>query len=989
MKPKFYLPVIFVLLFLWSSVSVFSQSAGPDKVITPVGFDKSEKLSNVKAIPTVSTDRSWKGDVIPIKDEFDEELNIPSSWTGPDPALQDWMMSSTTAATVHQNFGGVPIYLTIGGMDPPDPNGDVGPDHYMQMVESRFQIFDKNGNSLYGPAFNTTLWDGFTGPWTDDDIFNDYYPIILYDEYANRWIASLFSNPYKPDGPFYELIAVSETGDPTGVWYRYAYEFNNRPHLPKFGIWPDGYYFTAGFFAPGLYGPYVETGVCVLDRNAMIAGDPTAQLIMLTMQSGWLLPSDADGATPPPAGSPAYMMCLDSDSLRMWEVAVDWGTPSNSSLIYTTSLSVDPYSQVGSIDQPGTNTQLNSRSDRLMYRLQYRNFGSYEVLLTNQSVDADGTGRAGVRWYEIRNTGSGWNIYQQGTFAPADGDSRWMGSVAMNSNGDIAVGYSVSSSSTYPSIRIAGQTAANSGTGILDVDETSIFEGYDSKPESPAWGNYTMMAVDPSDDETFWYTNEYAVGRFFWHTQIASFTLAPYCSSFGNSTADEWIQTIALGTYTNNSGNNGGYLDNTINPVSVESGKSYSFSGTPDFSGRSRREFWRVWIDFNADGDFDDSGEEVFAADARKGPVNGSISIPAGLTGETRMRVSMKYNGAPGPCEQFDYGEVEDYKLTFTAPVPLPPVADFEGTPTTVTEGNSVDFTDLSLNDPTSWEWDFENDGIIDSYTQNPTFIYNTAGTYTVSLTVTNNEGSDIKTVTDYITVNPAGTTTYCASSSQSSDQEWIAQVDIDGFSNPSGASLYSDFTDQIVDLSPGSSSNVELTPGYSGSSQREFWRIWIDFNIDGDFDDSGEQVFVANNKKNAVSGTMNIPSSATGQTRMRISMKYGGSSGPCETFPYGEVEDYTVNFMASTNPMSISQTYKKDFELFPNPSHGRFQVSIEKDIHPGAQLKVYDLKGMLLYDIPVKQPYFELDLSELSVGIYQIFMLNGNEYYHSKLVKK
>jgi len=440
------------------------------------------------------------------------------------------------------------------------------------------------------------------------------------------------------------------------------------------------------------------------------------------------------------------------------------------------------------------------------------------------------------------------------------------------------------------------------------------------------------------------------------------------------------------------------------------------------------------------------------------------------------MRVSMKYNAAPDPCEEIPYGEVEEYTLTFDTPVPLPPladffgnpttifegesvhftdqslndptswswtfpggtpsssteqnpvvvynttgtysvtlevtnaegsdiltntnyitvnvytppppVADFEGTPTTVTAGNSVDFTDLSLNNPASWDWTFEGGTPASSTEQNPTVTYDTEGTYSVSLIATNNEGSDTKTVADYITVEPQGTTTYCESSSQSNAQEWIAKVDIDGFSNPSGASLYSDFTSLTVDLTPGSSSNVVLTPGYSGKSQREFWRIWIDFNGDGDFEDSGEQVFVANNKKDAVSGTISIPSSATGQTRMKISMKNGGSPGPCGTFSRGEVEDYSVNF-DSFKHASISRTSTKDIVIFPNPNHGKFQLIINKDIHPEARLKVYDMKGVLLYDVPVHRPLFELDLSELHTGIYQISVINCNEYYYSKLVKQ
>jgi len=945
-------------------------------VITPVGFDKSKKLSDIKVIPDITRYLSWNDGVISMNDEISDEISVPSSSTGPDQVLQGEMRGTTTAATVHNNFAGVPIYLTGGGRVPPDPNGDVGPNHYMQIVEMRFQIFDKSGNSLYGPAFNNTLWDS---AYNNLDGYGD--PTVLYDEYADRWIVSQRAHINKPDPSYYVLIAVSETGDPTGAWYRYTYEFDNQTWHPKFGVWPDGYYFTVDLSTQG-------TGVCVLDRAAMIAGEPTAQLIMFTTPYRDLLPSDADGATLPSSGSPAYMMCLETSSLRIWEVAVDWETPSNSSMTYATSLYMDPYSESGRVSQPGTTTQLKTYAWRINYRMQYRNFGTHEVLLTNHTVNADGNGQAGVRWYEIRNTGGGWNIFQQGTFAPADGDGRWMGSMAMNGNGDIAVGYSVSGSSTYPSIRIAGQTAANSGTGILDVDETSIFEGYASQPESPAWGHFTMMAVDPSDDETFWYTNEYSRGRFFWETQIASFTFAPYCSSYGNSTASEWIETISMGTYTNNSGDNGGYLDNTTDPIIVESGQSYPFTGTPGFSNRSRREFWRVWIDFNANGNFTDAGEEVFAANGKKGNVNGSISIPAGLTGDTRMRVSMKYNGVPGSCEQFTYGEVEDYTLTFTTPVPQAPVADFEGTPRTVTVGESVDFTDLSLNNPTSWDWTFAGGTPASSTKQNPSVTYNTAGTFDVSLTATNSVGSDTKTEAGYITVNPEGTTTYCESSSNNCNKEWIAQVDIGAFSNTSGKSVYSDFTSQTVDLISGSSSDVYLTPGYKGKSQAEYWRIWIDFNSDGDFGDAGEEVFAADDIKNVVSGTISIPSFATGQTRMRISMKRGSSPGPCEVFSYGEVEDYTANF-DSFKHLGISQTLNKDMVIFPNPNNGIFHVLIEKEIHPEARLRVYDMKGVLQYDIPLRQSLLDLDLSDLSIGIYQISVFNGDEYYYSKLVKK
>jgi PKD repeat protein len=399
-----------------------------------------------------------------------------------------------------------------------------------------------------------------------------------------------------------------------------------------------------------------------------------------------------------------------------------------------------------------------------MYRLQYRNFGGYQVMLTNHSVNADGTGRAGVRWYELRNYGSGWSIYQQGTYAPADGNSRWMGSIAMNGKGDIGLGYSVSSSSTFPSIRFAGQTAANSGSGVLDVAETSIKAGEFSQTGVNRWGDYSMMSVDPTDDATFWYTTEYSGGGWNWKTQIASFNfgasvvVAPvanfsatpltvttgqqvsftdqstntptswswvftggtpaisteknpvvtyptagtytvsltatnsagsntitktnyitvtstsisYCVSKGSNTSYEWIKTVTLGSFTNTSASNSGYGNFVSTVIPLTSGSSTSLALSPGFSGKSRYEYWKVWIDYNKDGDFLDAGENVYTANRQKGSVSGTITVPAGLTGETRMRVQMKYGSAPSSCELFTYGEVEDYTVSFSTGLNAP-----------------------------------------------------------------------------------------------------------------------------------------------------------------------------------------------------------------------------------------------------------------------------------------------------------------------------
>lgn len=740
MKAKNYILTCLVSLFFWTNAT-FSQTVSPEKVKTPIGFDKLENLSQVPIKTPSYVDMSWKEKVIPNKDGFLEEFKKPSEFDGPDPVLQNEVYNTRSSATVGQNFPGV---SNLNGVAPPDTDGDVGLNHYMQMVNLSFQIWDKNGNSLYGPAASSTLWDGFIGPWTGT---NDGDPIVLYDEYSDRWIATQFSLPNYPSGPFYELIAVSETGDPTGAWYRYAYEFSNMPDYPKFGVWPDGYYFTINQFAPPNLA-WAGSAVCVLDRTAMTSGDPNAQMLFFNIGTsyGSLLPADADDATPPAANTPNYLMNMSTNLLRLWEADIDWANTSNSTVSLVKSMSTQSFSYSGiTINQPGTSQTLDALSTRLMYRLQYRNFGAYEVMLTNHSVNANGSGQAGVRWYELRNYGSGWNIYQQGTFAPADGDNRWMGSVAMNGNGDIAIGYSVSGSSTYPSIRFAGQTAANSGSGVLDVVETSIKEGSNSQTGVNRWGDYSMMSIDPSDDQTFWYTTEYSNGGWSWRTQIASFTFAP--------------------------------------------------------------------------------------------------------------------------------------------PVIVTPVADFSGSPTAVMEGQTVSFTDLSTNNPTSWSWSFPGGTPATSTEQNPTVTYPALGNYDVSLTATNSAGSSTETKTAYIAVSEF-VISYCASSGSNTSSEWIQSVALGSFNNNSGPDGgYGDYTSTSIAVESGQSYNLDLTPGFSNRSRREFWSVWIDYNMDGDFNDINEQVFVANGKKGSVSGNINIPSGLSGETRMRISMKYNSAPSACEQF--------------------------------------------------------------------------------------------------------
>ncbi len=297
MKKNYALLIALCLLIVlpFGKINAQDQSVKPKEIKTPVHFDVSKKLHEVAPLKPIMRDRSWKEKVIKNMDGFLEEFKRPSVMVGPDPVLQDEMASTRETATVGENFAGVD---NLAGVAPPDTQGDVGPNHYLQMVNSSFQIWDKSGTSLYGPADIITIWDGFTGPWSST---NDGDPIVLYDEYADVWMVSQFSLPNYPNGPFYELVAVSQTGDPTGAWNRYAYEFADMPDYPKFGIWPDGYYFAINQFSSGSLN-FAGGGICILDRDAMIAGDANAQMVFFSLSTsyGSLLPADVDGPTLPP-----------------------------------------------------------------------------------------------------------------------------------------------------------------------------------------------------------------------------------------------------------------------------------------------------------------------------------------------------------------------------------------------------------------------------------------------------------------------------------------------------------------------------------------------------------------------------------------------------------------------------------------------------------------------------------------------------------------
>jgi hypothetical protein len=425
----------------------------------------------------------------------------------------------------------------VGGrVVPPDTNGDVGLSDYVQTINLIYAVYNKTtGVRTFGPAPIKNLWAGFGGKCETD---NDGDPTVVYDDAADRWVISQFAI----GGDGHQCVAVSTTNNPAGSFYRY--DFLVSPgrvnDYPKMGIWSDGYYVTYNEFTSGFQGAVVVA----FERSQMLSG-LSAQMVKfgpLTCGTECYFSLQAahfDGGTAPPAGAPEpIVMAWDdetwgtgagADGYRMFAFSVNWTTPGSSTLTSLPQVNAPEFDTElcnfsrSCIRQPSPGERLDPLAQFTMYRAMYRNFGDHQSLLVNHTVDVTGRSIAGVRWAELRDSGSGWSLYQTGTISPTN-DHRWTGSIAMDKVGDIAVGYNVSSSSVKPSIRYVTR-AAGDPLGTMGSEVTLQAGAGVQQSSSSRWGDYAAMSVDPADGCTFWYTTEYYAnnGSFDFKTRIGSF----------------------------------------------------------------------------------------------------------------------------------------------------------------------------------------------------------------------------------------------------------------------------------------------------------------------------------------------------------------------------------------------------------------------------------------------------------------------------------
>ncbi len=904
---------------------------------------------------------------------------------------------------------------------PTDPSLAVGPNHVFVVFNTGFMIYDKAGNELLGEtAPNPAIFP--SGGCCD--------LTVSYDNVADRWILSFLNG-----GGAGAQIAVSDGANPlTSGWFVY-----NIPQIndyQKLSIWSDGYYLTDNTNS--------SNRVWVLERDAVLAGESNPGILSFNLPgiatSGFYSPqvlNITDNNFPATGGATVVYMQDDAwsgvsnDHVKVWTIDVDWTTPGNSTITNTPlEIPVTPFIGVfdggsfSNLSQPGGGATIDALQATIMNQAQFRKFATHNSAVFNFVVDADASSGklAAVRWMEFRQSADNqpWSLYQEGTYTAPDGRHAWNASLAMDASGNIGMGYtSMSGPSTSSTVRVSSYFTGRSNgdpLGTMTAAEGLIANGNANIPGT-RYGDYSKVDVDPSDNSTFWYITEYmnsgrkgVVGTFEmvpagppdtesptnpsnltasnvtatgatlnWTaatdnvgvtqylisqggTQIgtsASTTfdisgLSPlstytvtvvaqdaagntssgvsttfttldgpavtYCASLSNNVSDEFISNVSLNTINNNSGAQF-YSDFSSISTNLTEGQEYTINVTPTWTGTNYAEGYAVWIDYNNNGDFTDAGELVWSKAPSTNTTNsGTFTIPTGTAqAAVRMRVSMKYNAIPTSCENFTYGEVEDYTINLEA-----------------------------------------------------------------------GSGGDTSTP-------PTG---YCDSNGNNTNDEYISRVQLGSIDNTTGPETggYGNYTSISTNLS--GTNTITVTPTWTGTVYNEGYAVWIDYNRDGDFADTGELVWSKAASSNATnSGTFTIPSSAiAGATIMRVSMKYNGIPTACETFTYGEVEDYQVNISKSANNVKsetpgeelieFTETSLRNIKLYPNPTTNSLNIEILNGDFE--QVSIFSITGQRVYNSEKKvMEKSAIDVSKFSAGTYFVKFTSNGKTVTKRFIKK
>lgn len=503
--------------------------------------------------------------------------------------------------------------------------------------------------------------------------------------------------------------------------------------------------------------------------------------------------------------------------------------------------------------------------------------------------------------------------------------------------------------------------------------------------------------------------SEYSVSATF--TTTGGVVVPTYCASKGTSSSDEWIVGVKIGSFNNTSGNDGGYIDRTSTTATLAQGSANALTLTPGFASSAYNEYWKIWIDFNKDGDFDDTGELVFdAGSMRNSAVSGTLNIASNAaTGTTRMRVSMKYNGAQTTCETFSYGEVEDYTVNITQSS-TPSCGIPTSLATSAVTSSSFTASWATVTGASSYDVQVRvGTGNWSSFNSTSTSLNVTGATastnYEVQVRANCSSVSSAYSSSVFVTTSTPPTVNYCASKGNSVSDEWIQRVRLGSIDNNSGANGgYGNFTNLSTTLTKGTAYTITINPAWSGTTYSEGYNVWIDYNQDGDFNDSGEAVYTrATSTSTQASGSFTVSSSAlNGATRMRVSMKYNANATSCEAFSYGEVEDYTVVIttanQANLNPIAGNPYTTYDdvastdanfaFLAYPNPASSALTIRLG-NFGIKSELVVYSITGSEMIRTSLSEQNTTLDISKLAKGMYILSVNSGRKVETIKFIKE
>ncbi|WP_410005484.1 GEVED domain-containing protein [Aequorivita nionensis] len=927
----------------------------PDEVIVGTFIGKTIPLREY-AVQEENHDQTIKEiKVVSNRSRYNPQVNADALPNGIDPNVQRSFGEIRTRA-IEQNFIGASS--SESGFTPPDPTGAAGPNHYVHSVNSIVKIFSKTGTLLVGPvALGTFLGIGS----------NSGDPIVMYDQLADRWFVSEFGSLGNS-----LAIGVSETGDPTGAYNVYQYTFGSFPDYPHYSVWHDAYYLTANIGT--------TNKVYAVERDVMLAGGASPKIVGFPLPGSTqntntvLSPEPANLlGTNFPANAPGYVTYLQDDGwsgvsfdhLKVWEIDLDWNNTSNSTISAPLEIPTDPFNSVfapfgtGDVAQPGTDQKIDMIGGVISYAANYRSFADHNSWVITFNTDIDNNDTSGIRWIELRNDASNpWSIFQEGTYAPADGLSRFMGSAGMDAAGNIGLAFNVASGSLKASIRYTGRFDGDP-LGQMTVAETEIIPGAGVQTFSNRFGDYSHLTMDP-DNFTFWHTAEYFSSNNNWRTQIAAFTLSGgFAKDVGVNaliqpvngllTNAETVEVSIRNFGTDSQSNiplelrvDGNLVasESFAGTITAGSTATYTFAQTVDLSTSGQT--YSIEVRTNLAGD-EFPANDPFTTNVTNLLANdvGAIEITAPVSGS-----GLGNETITATIKNFGAASQSNFNVQYVIDGGTPVVETFAG--------------------PIASEQEM-------TYSFTQTADFSALGTYNV--TVSTSLGGDANASND--SVSTVIENILCQPTSDCSLGDGFRLFSVAEINNPSSCEGYGDFTNLIANLAPGSTNDLTVTTNYGD----QFVKVWIDFNDDYNF--TANEV-VVNNVEIASgqgSGTYTVTmdlvvpaGAAIGPHRMRAKTNWNGPvpNDACEETTYGETEDYTANI----GTLGVDDFSVRNGNLIiTTEGNKQYEVSLTTAYEGATYLAIYNILGQQLKVKMINKlgdSYkARLDMSEAASGVY------------------